>query len=247
MTELALAIIVLIVLLSIVLDLGRAFFTYVALQNAAGEGAYFGSAFPDQVGTVGTTDEDTIIYRAQHESPLTTELINWSNATVNVSYPVTGGVNRGDPIQVDIEYNFRFVGPLPHLFGLSEINLGASATQIMLVNPIAPTATAGPSPTPTPLPPHIASITSTKSASGGGWRAVITITMHDENHQPVSGEDVSGYWQLGGFGLAECTTGGNGSCTITEDINNSEKVATFLVQSHDETDPGVTNPYSVNK
>lgn len=150
MTELALAMIVIILLLSMVLDLGRAFFTYIALQNAAAEGAYYGSAFPENVGTVGTTNKDTIIYRAQNESPLTQQLINWQNAQVEVTYPA-GPPRTGEPIEVAITYNFPFVGPIPHFFGVQSINLYARARQTIISstsNDAKPTAL--PSNTPVP-------------------------------------------------------------------------------------------------
>src|SRR6185295_11358721 len=46
LVEFSLMLVFLSVLLISLLDLGRAYFTYLALKDAASEGAYYGSAFP---------------------------------------------------------------------------------------------------------------------------------------------------------------------------------------------------------
>lgn len=48
LVELALVGLVLALILAGVLDLGRAYFAYIAMADAAGEGAAYGAAFPDK-------------------------------------------------------------------------------------------------------------------------------------------------------------------------------------------------------
>lgn len=62
------------------------------------------------------------------------------------------------------------------------------------------------------------------------WLAEVTIEVHDTNHGPVSDATVSGTWSNGYSGSAECTTDGNGRCTIsTGSIWRSHSSATFTV------------------
>lgn len=142
LVETALVLIILLMFLGGVIDLGRAYFTYLALHNAAAEGAYYGSAFPLAVGTVGGNDSDTIIYRAQNESP--SYLVNWDASTVDVFYQCPDGSIRdpdnGNPppptgalIVVQVIYPFEMIGPLPNLMGWTgPLNLKAEARQIIL-------------------------------------------------------------------------------------------------------------------
>ena len=47
------------------------------------------------------------------------------------------------------------------------------------------------------------------------WRATVTLTVHDQNHQPVSGVTVSGIWDGGYSSFTSCVTGPNGACSMT--------------------------------
>src|SRR5438128_7469048 len=53
LVEFSLSLVFLTVLLLGVLDIGRAYFTYLGLKDAAEEGAYYGSAFPQCVAVGG--------------------------------------------------------------------------------------------------------------------------------------------------------------------------------------------------
>jgi hypothetical protein len=49
------------------------------------------------------------------------------------------------------------------------------------------------------------------------WDATVTIEVHDANHNPLPDATVSGTWSGGYSGSAECTTGGDGRCSVTTD------------------------------
>src|SRR5215510_5820087 len=78
LVEFSLAVVFLSVLLMGVLDLARAYFSYLALKDAAEEGAYYGSAFPQCVdynginndSTAGCNDPNNLPYRVRHAAPL---------------------------------------------------------------------------------------------------------------------------------------------------------------------------------
>ena len=95
-----------------------------------------------------------------------------------------------------------------------------------------PTAT--PTPTATPGPGgtmHIGDLDGTSApGSPGRWNATITITVHDENDNPVSGITVSGAWSSGATGTASCVTNASGQCTVTKTgTRNSVNSVTFSV------------------
>lgn len=137
LAETAIVTVFLLLLLTVVVDLGRMMFTYLAMQNAAAEGAYYATTF-ETIGSVGTNDKDTIIFRTQHESP--SVLLDWTEPGVNVT--VTYNPNRfpqpqraGDFVVVRITYPFKFIGPVPGLLGFpAQIPISATATQVVLAD-----------------------------------------------------------------------------------------------------------------
>jgi len=74
--ELAISIVFILILLAAVVDLGRAFFVFVALRDAAQEGASYGSICPE--------DEDGIHVRARSTSSRPVDLLDTTGITVEV-------------------------------------------------------------------------------------------------------------------------------------------------------------------
>ncbi len=121
--ELALAIIVLLFLIAGIVDLGRAFFTYIAMRDAASEGANYGSSYPND--TTGIINH----VRGSSQKP-----VDLTQTTTDVTYT---GANHclGTGIKVTVKYdNFPFIMPIWG-FGLlpKTINLSASITNEILV------------------------------------------------------------------------------------------------------------------
>ena len=127
MIELAISLIVLLLLLAGIIDLGRAFFTYMTMRDAAQEGAAYGSLFPG--------DGAGIITRTRNA---TTAPIDMSNADIQVAASVVGGdACAGSGIRVDVTYdNFPMIMPLFSVFmGRSTIPLHAWVTDEILRPP----------------------------------------------------------------------------------------------------------------
>jgi hypothetical protein len=118
LVEFAASLVALMLVLSGILDIGRAFFAFVAIENGAGEGAIFAAYHPTWV-----TEEDVppgepepqfqnIEYRASHESPA--GVVDWARATVEVGYE--GGVATvGEAVTVTISYSYTVMTPFLHL------------------------------------------------------------------------------------------------------------------------------------
>jgi hypothetical protein len=54
------------------------------------------------------------------------------------------------------------------------------------------------------------------TVQGRTWTAIITVLIEDPAHVPVSAATVSGAFSAGAKGTGTCTTGSNGTCTITK-------------------------------
>jgi hypothetical protein len=117
MVEFALTMSVLMLIAVGVLDFGRMYMTYVALQNAAGEGAMFGAIHPLWVDCCPSsefgchdTQVDQIKARARNEAPQGT-LIDWNTATILVEYP-DGNTEEGSHITVRVQYTYQMFTPI---------------------------------------------------------------------------------------------------------------------------------------
>jgi Flp pilus assembly protein TadG len=118
LVEFAASLVALMLVLSGVLDIGRAFFTFVAIENGAGEGAIFAAYHPtwitedDVPPGVPDSEFQNVTYRASHESPA--GVVDWARATVEVDYD--GGVATvGEAVTVTISYSYTVMTPFLHL------------------------------------------------------------------------------------------------------------------------------------
>lgn len=131
--ELAISLLLMLSLLAGAIDLGRAFFTYSALRDAAQEGAAFGSLYP--------TDTEGIIQRAISASNPDYE---WGfNANLNltrlylegqidVNTRIVGGACLGGTIIVTVTYNQFPTGFLGMVLGRSTMPLSATINDTIL-------------------------------------------------------------------------------------------------------------------
>jgi Flp pilus assembly protein TadG len=118
--EVALALPILVMLLLGLLDFGRAFFTLVALHDAADEGASYASISPN--------DMAGIQLRTAEAS---TSLIPIEESNVNVVYPAA--VTAGAPITVTVDYPFTLFTPFVQgFFEDGELVLHGSSTHAII-------------------------------------------------------------------------------------------------------------------
>jgi hypothetical protein len=121
--EFSLVVIFLTVLLMGVLDLARAYFSYLALKDAAEEGAYYGSAFPQCTGSDGVNhdspgcaDPNSIPYRVRHSTPQGSLVnVNDLGAQVVVDLPCGSTppcrLQAGQVLTVTVSYPYQVITP----------------------------------------------------------------------------------------------------------------------------------------
>ncbi|MDD5367942.1 MAG: TadE/TadG family type IV pilus assembly protein [Anaerolineaceae bacterium] len=122
LVELAISLVFLLLLLSGTIDLGRAFFTYITLRDAAQEGAIYASYQP--------TCTDQIIARVHGAatSPVDTAGIVMSSA--DISLP--DGAVPGKTITIRVNYNFDITMPLLGAFTGQVVPITATVTNTIL-------------------------------------------------------------------------------------------------------------------
>ena len=127
LVEFAVGATVLLILLVGVMDLGRALFTFIALRDAAQEGATYGSLYPDQTSAIET--------RARGTSHSPVDLSDPSKVQVQIQ--VIGPACAGSAIQVDVIYpNFDLTTPLlATIIGSDSIPIHARITDTILTPP----------------------------------------------------------------------------------------------------------------
>lgn len=139
LVELAIMMVVLLTILSGVVDLGRVYFTYLALQHAAGEGATYGSMFPtrhypqpcddSRYCPTSAADPNNVLYRVKHENP--SRLVEWSGITVMVEL-VDDITSAGSPITVIVEYEYEVMTPVVEVIAGPTITLRATAVNTII-------------------------------------------------------------------------------------------------------------------
>ena len=134
-------------------------------------------------------------------------------------------------------------------FGVMIWNLGQDTyDQTSLLNEIN-NALSG-----TPLPDTLAHLEKMEITKSGNkrWSATVTITVNDENNNPVSGAIVAGMWSGGTTGADSCVTDFSGKCIVSKSTNGN--ILTFQVNDisgnqikYDSNSNAVNNSISINK
>lgn len=131
LVEMTVGFVILIIILSGLLDLGRAYFIYVALEDGAGEGAVYLSINPDcRTASDGTkcAAPNNADWRARNSGG---GLVDWTTAVITARRPNLYGV--GDPVSVTLRYSFQLLTPLmPQIAGVNPLTLTVTANQTII-------------------------------------------------------------------------------------------------------------------
>lgn len=129
LVEFSLMVVILTILLLGILDVGRAYFTYLAMQDAAGEGANYAAQFPTYVTSANSALPNNITYRVQQAAPSGT-LVDWSSACIGVETPAT--VNQGNTITVTVTSNYGLITPfIGTIVGSQSLKLRAISVAVI--------------------------------------------------------------------------------------------------------------------
>lgn len=121
LTEAAIFITLLMIVLAGLIDLGRMYYTYLALKDAAAEGAAYGSMEPADLAGVEA--------RVRGESP--GGLIDWSGAVVQTHF--IGPACRGGGVRVEVSITYSFITPfIGSIAGSQSIPLSAEVVNTIL-------------------------------------------------------------------------------------------------------------------
>lgn len=108
--EFALMMPVLLLMLMGALDVGRMYFTFIAIQNAAGEGALYAAINPRCIHASDCPDPNNAEYRAKHESP--SGLVDWGRIQISVEPADPTTLHEGEPITIIVRYDYDILTPL---------------------------------------------------------------------------------------------------------------------------------------
>ena len=123
LVEFALLLPIMLLIFMMVLDLGRAFYYYSVIQNAAREGARYGIVHYHYVSTSAAL-ETSIIVKAK-ELVVGIDPADLMVAPTVPDYPI----ETGDILEIEVEYSFSAVTPLVNLFlGNTPIVLSSTST-----------------------------------------------------------------------------------------------------------------------
>jgi Flp pilus assembly protein TadG len=141
--EMAIGMVILVMLMSGLLDFGRLFFSYLALEDAVGEAALFLSIFPqcadsgddDNWGTEGgvdlsesCADPKNALWRAQNA--VRNSVVDLTQIDITVYRP---DLFVGASVRVTIDYDFTFLTPVvPQYSALNPIPLQVYAEQLIV-------------------------------------------------------------------------------------------------------------------
>lgn len=147
LVESALVLLIVVLLIAGLVEFGWAYFRYLAMQDAAGEGAAYAMMFAtwhqgDNTLPYYNEDPNNIAYRVKNESQ--SPILDWTALDVTVQMPVPS-YNPGNQITVTVTYEHDLITPLLSDF-ISDgtITLRAQAVQTILAPPPIPATPVAP-------------------------------------------------------------------------------------------------------
>ena len=139
MTEFALSLVFLLTLLAGVVDLGRMFFAYIIIRDAAQEGAVYGSIAPKDNLTLLQNEVENRV-KAAFTDPADSSNLPIDITKLNVQTDILGATcaTPGSGVRVKVEYSVPVTMPfLGTIIGSQDMNMSATAENAIL-SPICP-------------------------------------------------------------------------------------------------------------
>lgn len=131
LVEMALSLSLLILILAGVVDIGRAYYIYVALEDSAGEAATYLSINPKcrtEADGIECANPNNAEFRARNAGGAE---IRWDDVNLNIERPSLYGV--GEPIVVTAQYRFFLITPIiGQIAGSDGVTLTVESSQIII-------------------------------------------------------------------------------------------------------------------
>ncbi|MCJ7733173.1 MAG: pilus assembly protein [Anaerolineales bacterium] len=139
MTEFALSLVILLTLLAGIIDLGRMFFAYIIIRDAAQEGAVYGSIAPKENLTVLQNEVEARVKAAFTDPADASNVpIDISKMNVVTDILVATCAMPGSGIRVRVDYSVPVTMPfLGTIIGSQDMNMSATAENAIL-SPVCP-------------------------------------------------------------------------------------------------------------
>lgn len=198
LVELAITLPILLLLLGGALDLGRAFFARIAIENAAKEGAFFGATAPRcDTAKTACLDPRNVEWHVRNEAPGLSVTIS-AECLRNGSPVALSSCAEDDTYRVTVGHTFTMVTPiLSPLIGAT-LDLSAVAESRVFNPALTPGS---------PLPLPTGSSSASPSPSAGACMV--------PNFDGVKKNSATGLWTAAGFSGANISfQAGNGNYTI---------------------------------
>ena len=130
--ELAISLVFLLILLTVMVDLGWAFYTMIAMRDTVQEAAVYGSICPDPA------DDTKILERLRLSANAPLDINTISNGDIDIQYVEvngTTGIQRGDSIKITMTYHHQIVIPFVATFiGTDTYPLEVTVADTLLQN-----------------------------------------------------------------------------------------------------------------
>lgn len=126
LTELAISFMLLVLLLAVVVDFGRLFFSYIAVREAAEEGAIYAALYPEDAAGVEARVRGSSSDPVDFDDP----------GLVSVTVTNIGAACAGNSMRVTVSYDFSLTMPLiGAILGSQQFPLSADAISTVLRPP----------------------------------------------------------------------------------------------------------------
>lgn len=131
LVEFSLGLVFILIIVSGLIDLGRLYFTHVALEDGVGEGALYLSINPNCFQPSDGTqcaNPNNAKWRIQNSSGAS--LVDWSKANITRN---PGPYGVGETVKVRVDYSYSLLTPIiPKIVGLNPITLSSNASQTVI-------------------------------------------------------------------------------------------------------------------
>lgn len=130
LVEMTVGMVILLIIVMGILDLGRVYFTYLTLQDAAGEAALYLAVDPCCKTDAECSDPNNAKYRAAYSADANFAAAIYGLGNEGFQAQVDDPLNIGTPISVSIYYPYQPLTPLISAI-VPSIRLGATASNVV--------------------------------------------------------------------------------------------------------------------